>query len=147
MQHSLNTPVGFLSITEENNFVTNISWKNEGDKKKTQIILELQEYFMKKRQNFDVKIKFKTGTSFQKRVWKELLNIPYGTIVTYGDIAKKLNSSPRAVGGAVGANPIPIIVPCHRVMGANSKLTGFSGGEGLPTKIKLLMLENIKYKK
>ena len=82
------------------------------------------------------------GTVFQQRVWDLLLEIPYGETVTYGNLAKKLNCrSAQAVGGAVGRNPISILVPCHRVMGANGKLTGYAGG--VPKKEALLKLEKI----
>lgn len=82
------------------------------------------------------------GTPFQKRVWALLLELPYGQTLTYGELAKKLNCrSARAVGGAVGRNPISILVPCHRVMGANGKLTGYAGG--VPKKEALLKLEKI----
>jgi methylated-DNA-[protein]-cysteine S-methyltransferase len=70
-----------------------------------------------------------------------MITIPYGETLTYGQIAKRLNSHARAVGSACGLNPIPIIIPCHRVIGANGKLVGFSGGEGVETKIHLLELE------
>ena len=80
------------------------------------------------------------GTTFQKKVWNELLKIPYGKTITYMDIAKKLGiSSARAVGQAVGRNPISIIVPCHRVIGANHKITGYAGG--IDKKIALLEIE------
>lgn len=81
------------------------------------------------------------GTEFQKKVWKELEGIPYGKTVTYGDIAKKLGiKSGQAVGGAVGRNPISIIIPCHRVVGKNKTLTGYAGG--IDKKLLLLKLEN-----
>ncbi|MDG1707856.1 MAG: methylated-DNA--[protein]-cysteine S-methyltransferase [Emcibacteraceae bacterium] len=82
------------------------------------------------------------GTDFQKNVWKIMFEIPYGEILTYGEISDQLNSHARAVGMACGANPIPIIIPCHRVIGKNGKLTGFSGGEGVETKRYLLELED-----
>ncbi len=69
------------------------------------------------------------GTDFQRRVWALLCEIPFGQTTTYGKLAKRLGSSPRAVGGAVGRNPISIIIPCHRVLGANGSLTGYAGGE------------------
>lgn len=82
-----------------------------------------------------------SGTPFQKRVWKELEKIPYGEIVTYGDIAKKLGiKSAQAAGGAVGRNPISIIIPCHRVVGKNNTLTGYAGG--IDKKLMLLKFEN-----
>lgn len=90
------------------------------------------------------------GSSFRRRVWRELLNIPYGATVTYGSIAKKLaledgrpHMSAQAVGGAVGHNPIGIIIPCHRVVGSDGSLTGFGGG--IETKKALLTLEGIQY--
>lgn len=80
------------------------------------------------------------GTDFQKRVWRELSEIPYGTTTTYGDIARRIGAkSPRAVGVAIGHNPISIIIPCHRVVGANADMTGYAGG--IQTKIKLLTHE------
>lgn len=84
------------------------------------------------------------GTEFRLKVWNLLKEIPYGEVVSYGDIAKKISSdmSSQAVGGAVGHNPISIIVPCHRVVGFNGKLTGYAGG--LENKIKLLKLEGVK---
>lgn len=85
------------------------------------------------------------GTEFQQSVWKILREIPYGETTTYGEIAKKLGkpSAMRAVGGAVGRNPISILIPCHRVLGKNQALTGFGGG--LPNKRFLLTLEGIAY--
>lgn len=80
------------------------------------------------------------GTDFQMRVWEELTRIPYGETVTYGDVARAVGSSPRAVGGAVGRNPISIIVPCHRVVGSGGSLTGYAGG--LDLKQRLLALES-----
>ena len=84
------------------------------------------------------------GTDFRLKVWRELLKIPYGEVTTYGEVAKRIGSdkmSGRAVGGAVGHNPIAIIVPCHRVIGAGGNLTGYSGG--MEKKIKLLQIEGI----
>ena len=95
----------------------------------------------------ELKLKF-LGSDFQKMVWEILCDIPYNEVTTYGDIAKKvakkrglLSMSGQAVGGAVGHNPISIIVPCHRVVGSNGSLTGYAGG--LPVKIKLLNLEGL----
>ena len=84
------------------------------------------------------------GTAFRQTVWDLLLAIPGGTVQTYGELAYQLNQpkAARAVGGACGANPIPLIVPCHRVMGANGSLTGFSGG--MKWKIRLLRIEGIE---
>jgi methylated-DNA-[protein]-cysteine S-methyltransferase len=86
-----------------------------------------------------------TGTAFQQRIWKRLLEIPYGQVITYGDIAREMEletgkrMSAQAVGGAVGSNPISILIPCHRVVGAGGKLTGYAGG--IDKKIWLLQHE------
>lgn len=104
-------------------------------------IRQLGEYFAGERTTFDVPMAA-VGTEFQHRVWAELVKIPYGVTVTYGEIARRLglgNAASRAVGSANGSNPIPVIVPCHRVIGANGKLTGYAGG--LDRKQTLLELE------
>ena len=82
-----------------------------------------------------------SGTPFRQRVWRRLAAIPYGETVTYGRLAEELGSSPRAVGGAVGHNPVSIIIPCHRVVGADGSLTGYAGG--LDAKRALLTLEGV----
>lgn len=84
------------------------------------------------------------GTPFQQRVWQALLEIPHGQTLTYGQLAGNLATSPRALGSAVGANPIPVIVPCHRVIGQNGKLTGFSAPGGIATKRWLLNHEGVQ---
>lgn len=84
------------------------------------------------------------GSAFQKVVWQQLMSIPYGQASSYGAIARRLGSSARAVGGAVGRNPIWILCPCHRVLGADGRLTGFGGG--LPMKRALLRLEGIAWR-
>lgn len=101
---------------------------------------QLNEYFQNKRTTFDIPLDFR-GTEFQIRVWEALLKIPYGVTKTYGELAKILGDSKavRAVGGALNKNPISIIVPCHRVVGASGKLVGFAGG--LDNKSILLDLE------
>ncbi len=100
----------------------------------------LDIYFKGNQPNFTPKINMR-GSCFQRRVWNILISIPHGKVVTYGTIAKQLNfHSAQAVGGAVGRNPISIIVPCHRVVGTNGKLTGYAGG--IDKKQWLLNLEN-----
>ena len=79
------------------------------------------------------------GTPFQRKVWYALLDIPYGEVITYGELARRQNTSPRAIGGAIGRNPVSLIVPCHRVIGAGGRLTGYAGG--LDLKARLLELE------
>ena len=106
---------------------------------------QLKEYFAGTRKTFDLPIEFK-GTEFQKQVWGELLNIPYGKYVTYGAQASKIGrpKAVRAVGACNGKNPISIIVPCHRVIGASGSLTGYAGG--LSVKQHLLQFEGADLK-
>lgn len=112
-----------------------------------ELILQLNEYTMGKRKSFDLNLNPK-GTAFRERVWKILEEIPYGETITYGGIAKRLckemgkkSMSAQAVGGAVGHNPIGILIPCHRVIGGDGSLTGYAGG--LDKKIALLNIEGI----
>jgi len=102
---------------------------------------QLTEYFSGQRHNFDVPIDSQWGTPFQRAVWQALQRIPYGHTRTYGEIARAIGNANavRAVGAAIGQNPHTIIVPCHRVVGANGSLTGFAGG--LDRKKHLLALE------
>ena len=104
-------------------------------------VKQLGAYFSGKTRTFDISLR-PVGTDFQERVWKALRSIKYGKTVSYGDIAKKIGNpkAVRAVGSAIGKNPLSIIVPCHRVIGSNGKLTGFAGG--LKTKEYLLNLES-----
>src|SRR5690606_13127856 len=81
------------------------------------------------------------GTDFERRVWRAMIAIPQGRTQTYGEVARMLGSTPRAVGGACGANPIPLVIPCHRIVGAGGALGGYSGGRGAETKRFLLELE------
>jgi methylated-DNA-[protein]-cysteine S-methyltransferase len=104
-------------------------------------IRQLQSYFDGKLRNFDLPLVLE-GTEFQLNVWHSLRTIPYGETISYGELARRIGDpkGARAVGLANGCNPIPIIVPCHRVIGSNGDLTGFGGG--LPIKRKLLALES-----
>jgi methylated-DNA-[protein]-cysteine S-methyltransferase len=83
------------------------------------------------------------GTPFQHKVWQALCSIPWGQTLTYGQLAAQVGSHPRAVGGAVGSNPIPVLIPCHRIMGKDGNLTGFSAPGGLTTKTWLLQHEGV----
>ena len=104
-------------------------------------IRQLRAYFERKLKDFDVPLVLE-GTEFQLLVWRNLRKIPYGETVSYGQLARRIGSpeAARAVGLANGSNPIPIIIPCHRVIGSNGDLTGFGGG--IPLKKKLLALES-----
>ena len=101
---------------------------------------QLREYFAGRRSEFDLPLD-PAGTEFQRTVWRLLREIPYGETISYGELARRVGNpqASRAVGAANGRNPIPIVIPCHRVIGSNGKLTGFGGG--LPTKEALLGLE------
>ena len=142
------SPVGRLAVEADHDAVTSLRWadmdERTGDASSTPVLTEavrqLDKYFARKLRHFDLPLAAR-GTDFQKRVWKLMRDIPYGETMTYGGMAAALASGPRAVGMACGRNPIPIIVPCHRVMGSGRNEGGFSGGQGLPTKRKLLALE------
>ena len=143
------SPIGGLGIGEENKCLTHIVFGNEQINdyiiKETEFIkavhLQLEEYFNGKRHEFDIPLKFIYGTPFQQEVWQALMKIPYGETKSYKDIAQMINhpKAVRAVGGANNRNNIPIIIPCHRVIGANGSLVGYGGG--LDKKIFLLELE------
>ena len=108
---------------------------------------QLTEYFTGKSHvlNFEVDVQ---GTEFQRAVWAEISKIDFGKTKTYGQIAEAIGrpKAVRAVGGAVGANPVPLVIGCHRVLGAAGRITGYSGGDGLPTKRWLLKLEGLSAK-
>ena len=107
-------------------------------------VRQLEEYFAKDRENFDLELDFSGASSdFQREVYQRLLAIEYGHVTSYGKIADEVGKpdQARAVGQAVGANPIPIVVPCHRVIASDGRLTGFAGG--LAAKVALLKLEGV----
>lgn len=144
---TVNTPIGNISIVCENSFITNIAFGVDfpdavkGASPLLDVaVSQLSEYFEGKRKNFDLPLKF-YGTEFQNRVWRELQNIPYGKTISYKELAEKTGNikACRAVGMANNKNPIPIIIPCHRVVGSNGNLTGYAGG--LDVKKFLLDLE------
>lgn len=108
-----------------------------------EVAAQLREYFSRLRRQFDLALDLR-GTPFQQAVWREVASIPYGETLSYGEIARRLGRGPRAaraVGAAVGANPVPIVIPCHRVVGADGSLVGYGGG--LSVKATLLRLEGV----
>ena len=143
-QMSFLSPVGPLVIHEDDGAVTRLSWGRAIDEAETPLLRDANEqlsaYFDGRLTKFDLPT-FVHGSDFQRAVCDAMLAIPYGETLTYGDIAKLTGNSAQAVGNACGANPIPIIIPCHRVMGAGGKLVGFSGAGGVETKVQLLRLE------
>lgn len=142
-QLSLHTPIGDLSVAEEDGAIVSLDWGWGRDQSPTPLLCrardELFAYFDGTLTRFDLPLN-PAGTSYRRRVWSALLQIPYGATRSYAEIARQVGGSPRSVGQAVGANPIPIIIPCHRVLATNG-IGGYSGGEGLPTKRALLALE------
>ncbi len=141
---SFPTIIGALTISEADGAIAVIDWGGAPDGDETPLLArardQLAEYLAGARRSFDLPLDV-AGTAFQRRVWDQLLAIPYGATLSYGDVARELGASPRAVGGACGANRIPIIIPCHRIVGA-SGLGGYSGGAGIATKRALLALES-----
>jgi methylated-DNA-[protein]-cysteine S-methyltransferase len=125
------------SVSKYLNTIEQISINDERIKK---VFSQLKEYFSRQRKIFDLPLEL-SGTDFQKKVWNALTKIPYGKTITYGELANRLGDKNymRAVAAANGLNPIPIIIPCHRVIGSDGNLTGYGGG--LDVKQKLLELE------
>lgn len=142
------TPIGTVGIVENGRAITDILFEEQlpgHAVRHTTLLLEraakqLDEYFAGKRTSFDLPLE-PEGTPYRKKVWQVLTEIPYGQTMTYGEIARRTGNpqASRAVGGASHHNPIPIVIPCHRVIGAGGKLTGYAGG--LPRKEFLLALE------
>ena len=142
-QASLSTPFGDLIVTEEDGAITALGWGQAVGQDRSELLdtalRQLNEYATGQRQHFDLPLRV-TGSDFQRAVCASIAAIPFGHTRTYGEIARDLGVPAQAVGGACGGNPIPILIPCHRVMGAKG-LTGFSGAGGVETKVALLRHE------
>ena len=145
---SLPSPVGTLTAYAVGNALSALEWGRapKCKKKLAKILLEtfeqLEAYFKHERKHFDLNLA-PAGTQFQIRVWNAIKRVPYGEASTYGSIAKQLTCSARAVGTACAYNPLPIIIPCHRILGSDGHMTGYSGGAGVETKAQLLHLEGV----
>lgn len=138
----LDTLVGPLSVTETDGAITCLTWEDRGDDKTALLgraIEQLRAYFAGDLTHFDLPLHVE-GSAFQRAVCDAMFAIPFGETRTYGDIARDLKAPPQPIGNACGANPIPVIIPCHRVLGANG-LGGFSGKGGVETKVILLKHE------
>jgi methylated-DNA-[protein]-cysteine S-methyltransferase len=153
----VDSPIGRIEMTSDNDVITALSIERDGrlpwlglPEKSNKVLdraaRQLTQYFSGKRTSFDVPVAMR-GTEFQKAVWNELMQLGFGQVTSYGAIGAATGraTAGRAVGGAIGANPIPIIVPCHRVLGSDHRVTGYSGGNGIPTKRWLLDHEGIEY--
>jgi methylated-DNA-[protein]-cysteine S-methyltransferase len=142
-QLSLHTPVGDITLSEEDGWIVALDWGWGRDQAETELLRrasdQLNAYFDGQSLGFDLPLA-PQGSPYRRRVWDALRAIPPGETRTYQDIARVAGGSARSVGGANGANPIPILIPCHRVV-ATGGLGGYSGGDGLPTKRYLLDLE------
>jgi methylated-DNA-[protein]-cysteine S-methyltransferase len=142
-QLSLHTPIGDLTVSEDDGAIVAVDWGWGRDQTETPLLLraraQLDEYFDSTRLDFDLPLA-PAGTPYRLRVWDALRQIPPGATRTYGDIARAAGGGPRSVGGANARNPIPILIPCHRVV-ASDGIGGYSGGDGLATKRYLLGLE------
>jgi methylated-DNA-[protein]-cysteine S-methyltransferase len=138
---TIDSPLGKLTLTCAGGALTALDWNladthTDEDPVLEEAARQLRQYFAGTRTEFDLPMK-PYGTVFQQRVWSAMLEIPCGKTATYGGLARQLESAPRAIGGACGRNPLPIVIPCHRVVGGAGK-GGYSGLGGLTTKDWLL---------
>jgi len=153
----ISSPIGRIEITSDGEYVTSLAIERDGHLPHEELgeqstpvldtaVTQLVEYFAGARHDFDVPVLLE-GTAFQKAVWAELNALPFGAVASYGSVGAATGrpTAGRAVGGAVGANPVPIIVPCHRILASNGRITGYSAGEGVATKAWLLAHEGITH--
>lgn len=151
------SPIGRLEITSDGDHVTSLAIERHGalpldgqPETRTALlenaVVQLREYFAGTRRFFDLPVLL-TGTPFQVAVWQRLQGLGWSEHISYGALGLDIGrpGSGRAIGGAVGANPVPIVVPCHRVLASNHRITGYSGGNGIPTKVWLLDHEGIEH--
>ncbi|MCF2906409.1 methylated-DNA--[protein]-cysteine S-methyltransferase [Octadecabacter sp. CECT 8868] len=139
---TIHSQFGPLTLWEEDGAIVRVEWDGDGSDDTpllNEAARQLRAYDAGQLQDFDLPLRV-AGSDFQRAVCDQMAAIPFGDTVTYGDIAKALGQSAQAVGSACGGNPIPVIIPCHRVMGAKG-LTGFSGKGGVETKVALLRHE------
>lgn len=152
------SPIGRIEIVGNGEAIVSLSIERDGtlphddlaengDAVLDRAVAQLDEYFTGHRRDFDLPLAL-AGTAFQLSVWEQLVDLEFGEVVSYGELGLGTGrpTAGRAVGGAVGANPVPIIVPCHRVLGGDGRITGYSGGEGIPTKAWLLDHEGIPHR-
>ncbi len=151
----VDSPIGRLELTSDGTALTTLTIEKDGslpldsmpersNRVLSRTARQLDEYFAGRRRSFSVTLSAK-GTTFQHAIWDQLSELEWGEVTTYGELGLSTGraSAGRAVGGAIGANPIPIIVPCHRVLGSDGRVTGYSGGAGISTKLWLLEHEGV----
>ena len=150
-RRSFPSPFGFITITAEDEKITSVELCKKANSLGSSNVLEdaakqLDLYLEGNLPKFSLPLKV-SGTPFQLAVWKTIAKVPFGKTISYGEIAAAIGKrqAARAVGAAVGANPTPLLLGCHRVLGSNGSLTGYSGGQGIKTKKLLLDHEGIDY--
>jgi methylated-DNA-[protein]-cysteine S-methyltransferase len=152
----VDSPIGRIELESDGTTITSLTIERDGHLPQEEVpehsnavldlaAVQLTEYFAGERHSFDLPVTL-PGTPFQQAIWQGIAKLQWGEFASYGELglATGRPTAGRAVGGAVGANPIPIIVPCHRVLASNGRITGYSGGNGIPTKVWLLEHEGIE---
>ena len=138
------SPIGPLTIEQEGEAIVAVRWGRAPQEAPTPLLQEaarqLGEYFAGARHDFDLPLN-PAGSPLEQSVWAAMARIPYGQTRSYGEIASEVGDTPQSVGSACGSNPIPVIIPCHRVLAAQGRLGGYSGAGGTKTKTALLVLE------
>lgn len=141
---SLHSPIGALTLFEEDGTIIALDWGWGADQQPTALLEraaeQIQAYFDGDLTDFDLPLS-PHGTAQQKRIWSAISSVPYGVTKSYGWLARQAGSHARAVGGVCGSNPIPLLIPCHRIIASDGRLVGYSGGDGVETKQALLRLE------
>jgi methylated-DNA-[protein]-cysteine S-methyltransferase len=154
----VDSPIGRIEIGSDGTAITSLAIERDGrlpwdgaHESDAPVLArartQLAEYFAGRRTDFDLPV-IARGTPFQEQVWRALDEVPFGTVLSYGELGRITGraTAGRAIGGAVGANPVPIIIPCHRVLASDGRITGYSGGNGIPTKAWLLDHEGIPHR-
>lgn len=144
---TVKSPLGPLTVFEQSGKIAAVDYGRAGRDSPTPLLQaaaqQLEAYFYRSLKTFDLPLA-PAGTAFQQSVWEGMLRIPYGRTCSYADMARELDSGPRAIGGACARNPIPIIIPCHRVLASGHRIGGYGSPGGLDTKRFLLQLEGVR---
>lgn len=151
-RRSFASPIGFITVTAEDEKITSVQlckkMNSIGNAKVLdQVKKQLDQYLEGNLAKFSIPLKV-SGTPFQLAVWRAIAKVPFGKCISYGEIAHQIGKplAARAVGAAVGANPTPLLVGCHRVLGSTGSITGYTGGKGVSTKKQLLAHEGIEFR-